>query len=54
MKNSDMPAKQAKSRERPIAVVAQDTGLAGTPSLGTDSKVWISWTDDALLLLPRN
>lgn len=43
-----------KGREQPLAVVAQGSGLAGTPSLQSDSKVWISWKDDALLLLPKD
>ena len=41
-------------REQPLAVVAQDNELAGAPSLGSKSKVWVSWQHDALLLLPKD
>jgi sugar lactone lactonase YvrE len=43
-----------KGREKPFAVAAQDTGSADAHSLDSDSRVWISWKDDALLVLRKN
>jgi ABC-type nitrate/sulfonate/bicarbonate transport system ATPase subunit len=43
-----------KGREKPFAVAAQDTGSADAHSLDSDSRVWISWKDDALLVLQKN
>ena len=40
--------------EKPFAVAAQDTGFADMDALGSDSKVWISWKDDALLVLAKD
>ena len=40
--------------EKPFAVAAQDTGFADMDALGSDSKVWISWKDDALIVLAKD
>ena len=40
--------------EKPLAVAAQEVGMTGSHALGRDSAVWLSWTDDAVILLEAN
>ena len=39
--------------EKPLAVAAQEVDASLGQSLENDAKVWLSWADDALVLLPR-
>lgn len=40
--------------DKPLAVAAQEIDSTLSQSLESDAKVWLSWADDALVLLPRN
>jgi spermidine/putrescine ABC transporter ATP-binding subunit len=39
--------------DKPLAVAAQEVGASPGQSLERDAAVWLSWADDALILLPR-
>ena len=39
--------------DKPLAVAAQEIDSTLSQSLESDTKVWLSWADDALVLLPR-
>ena len=38
-------------RDKPVAVAAQEVGATAGLSLARDSAVWLSWSDDAVILL---
>jgi spermidine/putrescine ABC transporter ATP-binding subunit len=38
-------------RDKPVAVAAQEVGMAAGQSFGRGSAVWLSWADDAVILL---
>ena len=40
--------------EKPLAVAAQEAGASLGQPLERDAAVWLSWADDALILLPRD
>ncbi len=39
--------------DKPIAVAAQESDMSDGQSLGADSAVWLSWSDEAVVLLNR-
>lgn len=40
--------------EKPLAIAAQEVDASLSESLERDTKVWLSWADDALILLPKS
>ncbi|HEX9698739.1 MAG TPA: TOBE domain-containing protein, partial [Acidobacteriota bacterium] len=42
-----------EGRERALAVSAQGASAASAQFMDRGSPVWVSWTDDSLILLPR-
>ena len=43
---------EVAGRERPLAVAAQNVSNVAGRELASDSKVWLSWSEESLLLLP--
>jgi ABC-type Fe3+/spermidine/putrescine transport system ATPase subunit len=41
-------------REQPVAVAMQNTGRSAVGIDQTDQPVWLSWSEDAIVLLPGN
>ena len=37
--------------EKPLAIAAQEVQETGSQSFDQESPVWISWTDDSVILL---
>jgi spermidine/putrescine transport system ATP-binding protein/putrescine transport system ATP-binding protein len=40
--------------DKPLAVAAQETSASLGGHLERDAAVWLSWADDALIVLPRD
>jgi hypothetical protein len=40
--------------DKPLAVAAQEVDASLSQYLERDAAVWLSWADDALILLPRD
>ncbi len=40
--------------DKPLAIAAQEVDASLGQSLERDAAVWLSWADDALILLPRD
>ena len=43
-----------EGREKPLAVAATEVEVGGEISFDHESTVWLSWADNALILLPRD
>jgi len=43
-----------EGREKPLAVAAQDVDASLGQHLESEAAVWLSWADDALIVLPRD
>jgi ABC-type Fe3+/spermidine/putrescine transport system ATPase subunit len=43
-----------EGNDKPLAVAAQEVDASLGQSLERDATVWLSWADDALILLPRD
>jgi spermidine/putrescine ABC transporter ATP-binding subunit len=43
-----------KGTDKPLAVAAQEVDASLDQSLERDAAVWLSWADDALIVLPRD
>ena len=43
---------EVAGRERPLAVAAQNVSNVAGRELASDSKVWLSWSEESLVLLP--
>jgi spermidine/putrescine transport system ATP-binding protein/putrescine transport system ATP-binding protein len=41
-------------REAPVAVAAQNMERLTAPVGGTDQPIWMTWTQEAVVLLPRD
>ena len=43
-----------EGREKPLAVAATEVEVGGEISFDHESTVWLSWADNALILLPHD
>jgi len=43
-----------EGRDKPLAVAAQEVDASRSHSLDREAVVWLSWADDALIVLPRD